>query len=80
MRGHNICVYAELTKIIPNYYQIFLLYLELWAIYYQWNSSFMHLAFHLLTDMLLVIIILYLTVRCLNNKTVVPIKDDINTP
>ena len=25
MRGHNICFYAKLTKIIPNYYQIFLL-------------------------------------------------------
>ena len=23
MRGHNICFYAELTKIIPNYHQIF---------------------------------------------------------
>ena len=22
MRGHNICFYAELTKIIPNYHQI----------------------------------------------------------
>ena len=22
MRGHNICFNAELTKIIPNYYQI----------------------------------------------------------
>ena len=22
MRGHNICLYAELTKIIPNYHQI----------------------------------------------------------
>ena len=22
MRGHNICFYAELTKIIPNYQQI----------------------------------------------------------
>ena len=21
MRGHNICFYAELTKIIPNYHQ-----------------------------------------------------------
>ena len=25
MRGHNICFYAELTKIIPNYHQILLL-------------------------------------------------------
>ena len=23
--GHNICFYAELTKIIPNYHQILLL-------------------------------------------------------
>ena len=23
MRGHNICFYAEITKIIPNYHQIF---------------------------------------------------------
>ena len=22
MRGHNICLYAELIKIIPNYHQI----------------------------------------------------------
>ena len=22
MRGHNICFYAEFTKIIPNYHQI----------------------------------------------------------
>ena len=22
MRGHNICFYAELTKLIPNYHQI----------------------------------------------------------
>ena len=22
MRGYNICLYSELTKIIPNYYQI----------------------------------------------------------
>ena len=22
MRGHNICFYAEVTKIIPNYHQI----------------------------------------------------------
>ena len=22
MRGHNICLYAELTKIIPDYHQI----------------------------------------------------------
>ena len=22
MKGHNICVYAELTKIFPNYHQI----------------------------------------------------------
>ena len=26
MRGHNICFYTELTKIIPNYHQIFLLF------------------------------------------------------
>ena len=25
MRGHNICFYAELTKVIPNYHQILLL-------------------------------------------------------
>ena len=25
MRAHNICFYAELTKIIPNYHQICLL-------------------------------------------------------
>ena len=25
IRGHNICFYAELTKIIPNYHQILLL-------------------------------------------------------
>ena len=25
MRGHNICLYAELTKIIRNYHQILLL-------------------------------------------------------
>ena len=29
MRGHNICLNAELTKIIPNYHQI-LPYLDLW--------------------------------------------------
>ena len=29
MRGHNICFYAELTEIIPNYHQIFLSCLEL---------------------------------------------------
>ena len=28
-RGHNICFYAELTKIIPNYHQIPSSYLEL---------------------------------------------------
>ena len=22
IRGHNICFYAELTKIIPNYHQV----------------------------------------------------------
>ena len=31
MRGHNICFYAELTKIIPNYHQI-RSYLELYEI------------------------------------------------
>ena len=30
MRGHNILFYAELTKIVPNYHPILLLYLELW--------------------------------------------------
>ena len=25
MRGHNICLYAELTKIIPNFHQLLLL-------------------------------------------------------
>ena len=25
MRGHNICCYAELTKIVPNYHQLLLI-------------------------------------------------------
>ena len=32
MRDHNICFYAELTKIISNYQQILPSYVELWLI------------------------------------------------
>ena len=31
MRGHNICFYEELTKIIPNYHQILLVHCLLGA-------------------------------------------------
>ena len=37
MRGHNICLYAELTKIIPNYHQI--LSLSLCEIYDSLKGS-----------------------------------------
>ena len=38
MRGHNICFYAKLRKIIPNYHQLLLLFI--------WNSVFENIIMH----------------------------------
>ena len=47
MRGHNICVHAELTKIIPNYHQILPLAKSsgLNVLYLKWKLEFLCFAF-----------------------------------
>ena len=42
MRGHNICFYAKLTEIIPNYHQITPSYLELcWSSFKSFDNYFL---------------------------------------
>ena len=44
MRGHNICSYTELTKIILNYHQITPSYLELWSDVNIWPPQLITMA------------------------------------